>query len=169
LIPSSIYDGSPKKIDKVEVISLNVILLQDVTGLGKRGEVARVADGYARNYLLPRGLAQEATAGRMKDVDRRKEAVQEKEKRATAEALALSDRLAGLTVHITARAGEKGKLFGSVGNQDVAQALQAEHGFAVDRKKIVLKEPIRSLGEYTVTVRLHHAVSRDVKVAVVAE
>ena len=147
---------------------MNVILLQDVPGLGKRGEVVRAADGHARNYLMPRGLAQEATAGRLKDIDRQKEAVREKEKRAAAEAAGLAGRLAGLTVHIKARAGEKGKLFGSVGNQDVASALQAEHGLVVDRKKIVLKEPIRSLGEYTATIRLHHAVSTEVKVEVVA-
>lgn len=148
---------------------VNLILLQDVKGVGKRGEVAKVADGYARNYLLPRGLAQEATAGRIKDVDRRKEAVAQKENRATAEARALAERLSGLTVHVTARSGEKGKLFGSVGNQDVAEVLQSEHGFVVDRKKISLKEPIRSLGEYMVTIRLHHAVSCDVKVEVVAQ
>jgi large subunit ribosomal protein L9 len=145
---------------------VNVILLQDVPGLGKRGEVARVADGHARNYLLPRGLAQEATAGRMKDIDRQKEAAREKEKRAAAAAAGLAERLAGLTVHIKARTGEKGKLFGSVGNQDVSEALQAEHGLQVDKKKIVLKEPIRSLGEYKAVIRLHHAVSTEVTVEV---
>jgi len=147
---------------------LNVILLQDMAGLGKQGEVVRVADGYARNYLLPRGLAQEATAGRLKDIDRRKEALREKEKREATAAADLARVLSGLTVHVKAKAGEKGKLFGSVGNQDVAHALQAEHGLVVDRKKIVLKEPIRSLGEYAVTVRLHHAASTEIKVEVTA-
>ena len=151
------------------MVSLNVILLQDVAGLGKRGEVTRVADGYARNYLLPRGLAQEATAATLKDVGRRRDAAQAKEERALAQARDLAGRLEGLAVRVTVRAGEKGKLFGSVGNQDIAEALLAEHGFKVDRKKIVLKEPIRSLGEYTVTVRLHHAVSCDIKVMVRAQ
>ena len=148
---------------------MKVILLQDVSGLGKRGEVARVADGYARNYLLPRGLAQEATAGTLRDVGRRQEAAQAKEERAVARAREMAGRLEGLQVRVAVRAGEKGKLFGSVGNQDIAEALLAQHGLEVDRKKIALKEPIRSLGEYTVTVRLHHAVYCDIKVLVQAQ
>lgn len=148
---------------------MKVILQQDVPRLGKQGDVVEVNDGYARNYLLPRQLAKEATAGRLKEVERRRKSQASKEARAEKEARALAERLSGEAVVITARAGEGGRLFGSVTNQDIAAAIKKQFKLNIDRRKIELKEPLKALGEHNVTLRLFTNVTCEIKVQVVSE
>ncbi|HHV07340.1 MAG TPA: 50S ribosomal protein L9 [Firmicutes bacterium] len=148
---------------------MKVILQQDVPRLGKQGDVVEVNDGYARNYLLPRQLAKEATAGRLKEVERRRKSQASKEARAEKEARALAERLSGEAVVITARAGEGGRLFGSVTNQDIAAAIKKRFKLNIDRRKIELKEPLKALGEHNVTLRLFTNVTCEIKVQVVSE
>lgn len=136
---------------------MRVILLEDVPRLGKKGVVVNVAEGYARNYLLPRGLAEPATEGKVKEIERAVAARAQKERRAEERARDLAGRLKDLTVRIPARVGEGGKLFGSVSTRDIAAALKKE-GFEVDRKQLVLDEPIKSLGRYRVQARLYPGV-----------
>ncbi|MGI6129105.1 MAG: 50S ribosomal protein L9 [bacterium] len=148
---------------------MKVILLQDVPRLGKRGDVVNVNDGYARNYLLPRRLAQEATKGSLKEVERRLKAQAKKEKQAEQEARALAERLSGTEVAVTARAGEGGRLFGSITNQDVADAIEKQLKLTIDKRKIELKEPLKALGEHKVTLRLYTDVTSEIVVKVVTE
>jgi len=146
---------------------LKVVLLKDVAGLGIRGQVVKVAEGYGRNYLIPKGLAEEATPGRIKELARLDQAREERVERLAAQARKVAAGLKGLTVRIPARAGEGGKLFGSVGNKDIAAALAARHNLKIDRKKLELKEPIRSLGKFPVLARLHPGVQVEFEVEVV--
>lgn len=146
---------------------MKVVLLKDVSGVGKRGEIVKVAGGYARNYLIPRELAEEATEGRMREVRRIRDVKAQRARKARAGAQKLAARLGGLVVRVEARSGEGGKLFGSVGNKDVAAALAAQAGIKLDRKKIELDETIRALGVYPARARLHPGVQADFKVEVV--
>ena len=147
---------------------MEVILREHVDNLGKRGEIVKVADGYARNYLLPRKLALLATEGNRKQIEREREKfdLKEGEERKVAEALAA--RVSGLDVEIARRVGENDVLFGSVTAADIASALEAK-GFEVDRRKLQLHEPIKKLGEVDVPLKLHRDVTATVKVKVVAE
>ncbi|OAT80865.1 50S ribosomal protein L9 [Desulfotomaculum copahuensis] len=146
---------------------MKVILLEDVKSLGQKGDVVNVSDGYARNFLLPRQKAVEASAGKMKELSQQK-AVQVKKKQAEETAAReLGARLEGLTVQIKSRVGEGGKLFGAVSSKDVADALFREHKLTVDKKKIVLKEPIKQLGVHPLVVKLHPAVQATINVNVV--
>lgn len=144
---------------------MKVILLADVKNLGKKGEVKEVSDGYARNFLIPRGLASEATGGTMKHFQQEQEKLQAKKEREEKEALRLKEKIDGLTVEIPVRAGEGGRLFGSVTPADLAEALKKK-GFQVDKKKIELAEPVRSLGSYEVKVRLYPNVEASFTVTV---
>lgn len=148
---------------------MRVILLEDVKKLGQKGEVVNVAEGYARNFLIPRGLAAEATQGRMKELDRQKQLKAEQKKKAEEEARELGRRMDGMRVKMPARVGEAGKLFGAISSKDIAGAVKEQHGLAVDKKKVVLEAPIKTLGEHGVTVKLHPAVQVDIVVEVVAE
>ncbi|HOV80840.1 MAG TPA: 50S ribosomal protein L9 [Bacillota bacterium] len=148
---------------------MKVILLKDIPGKGRSGEVVNVADGYARNYLFPRGLAVEASEGRMRELANRRQAAALKEHKSEQEARELAGRLKDITVVIRAKTGEGGKLFGSVNNMDIAAALSDQHGIKLDKKKVVVKEPIKQLGVYPVTVKLHHAVQAEVEVHVLGE
>ncbi|MEW6724961.1 MAG: 50S ribosomal protein L9 [Bacillota bacterium] len=138
---------------------MEVILLKDVKGLGKKGQVVKAADGYARNYLIPRGLAVEASQANLKTLKDHREA----EARRAAQEKKEADRLAaiikGLRLTVTARAGEGGRLFGSVTNKDVAAALKETANIEIDRRKIELEDGIKTTGEYTVNIRLHPEVS----------
>jgi large subunit ribosomal protein L9 len=145
---------------------MRVILKREVRGLGRPGEVKDVADGYAQNFLLPRGLAIEATAGELKHLAQEREATKSKKDRAHGEAEELAARLGTLTLVFRLKAGEQGKTFGSVTNKDVAEALQREHKISVDRAKIHLPEPLRSLGPHVVEIRLLPDVRAKVTVAV---
>jgi len=137
---------------------VKVIFLKDVPSVGQKGEIREVASGYARNYLIPNGLALEATAGRLKDLKMREETRLKRSARERQEAQELAARLSGKVLTVKVKAGEEGRLFGSVTAADVAGALLAE-GIKVDKKKIAFAEHIKSLGRYTVQVKLHPEVS----------
>ncbi|MBI5167752.1 MAG: 50S ribosomal protein L9 [candidate division NC10 bacterium] len=145
---------------------MKLILLGEVAKLGKTGDQVEVADGYARNFLLPRGLAIEATPSNLKAWERQKLLGQSREARAKREALALAERINAISVTIQCQTGEQDKLYGSVTNLDIGNAL-AQEGIEVDRKKIALPEPIKTLGLYTVSIRLHPEVTAELKVWVV--
>ena len=147
---------------------MEVILREHVDNLGRRGELVKVADGYARNYLLPRKLALLATDGNKKVIEREKEKFDVKEAEEQKVAQAVADRLANVEVEIARRVGETDALFGSVTNGDIAEVL-AGKGFDIDRRKVQLHEPIKKLGEFTVPVKLHRDVTISLKVKVVAE
>jgi large subunit ribosomal protein L9 len=147
---------------------MEVILREHVDNLGRRGEIVKVADGYARNYLLPRKLALLATDGNKKQIEheRVKFDLKELEEQKVAEAVAA--RLAGVEIEIARKVGETEALYGSVTSADIAEALAAK-GFELDRRKLHLPEPIKKLGEYDVPLKLHREVTTKVKVRVVAE
>jgi large subunit ribosomal protein L9 len=147
---------------------MEVILREHVDNLGKRGELVKVADGYARNYLLPRKLALLATEGNKKVIEREKVKFDAKESEEQGVAQAIADRLGNVEIEIARKTGETDALFGSVTNGDIAEALSAK-GFDVDRRKIQLHEPIKKLGDYIVPVKLHRDVTVNLKVKVVAE
>ena len=145
---------------------MEVILREDIEKLGSRGQMVKVAAGYARNYLLPKRLAVPATEANKKIVEQERQAHLRKEAKLQSEAQDLAKLMTGLTLEIAAKAGENDQLFGSVTAKDVAEALEAK-GFSIDRRKVVLDEPIRTLGEHKVSVRLHREVPVEVSVNVV--
>jgi large subunit ribosomal protein L9 len=145
-----------------------VLLREDVDDLGARGEIVRVRAGYARNYLLPRNLAVEATAGNVKGIEQERAALLKKEAKERATAEAQSQQMGSLTLEFRRKAGEQGALYGSVTSMDVAEALK-ERGYEIDRHRIHLREPLKRLGEYNVPVRLHREVTIDLQVKVMAE
>jgi large subunit ribosomal protein L9 len=147
---------------------MEIILREDIDNLGARGQVVKVASGYARNYLLPRRLAVAATDANRKIVEQERQAHLRKEAVLKTESEELAKLLANATVNIARKAGENGQLFGSVTAADIADALTAQK-FNIDRRKIHLEEPIRALGDYKVPVRLHREVSVEVNVSVTAE
>ncbi|MCI0351251.1 MAG: 50S ribosomal protein L9 [Acidobacteriales bacterium] len=144
---------------------MEVILKEDVPKLGHRGDVVKVADGYGRNFLLPRKLAIEATASNRTVIDEMKAAAQRRVVREKADAEALAGQFESVTLTFYRKAGEREHLFGSVTSGDIAQELEAR-GFNVDRRKIQLDEPLRSLGEFTVPIKLHRDVNTSVKVVI---
>jgi large subunit ribosomal protein L9 len=147
---------------------MEVILREHVDNLGRRGDLVKVADGYARNYLLPRKLALLATDGNKKVIEREKVKFDVKEAEEQKVAQAVADRLATVEIEIARKVGETDALFGSVTNADIAEALAAK-GFDIDRRKIQLHEPIKKIGEVEVPVKLHRDVVVKLKVKVVAE
>ncbi len=147
---------------------MELILREDVEKLGSRGQVVKVADGYARNFLLPRRLAVVATEANKKIVEQERQAHLRKQAKEKAAAEDLGKIMTGVSVTIAQKAGEQDQLFGSVTSKDIADALEAQK-YQIDRKKIHLEEPIRQLGEYKVPVRLHAEVTIEVTVNVVRE
>ncbi|MDP9274207.1 MAG: 50S ribosomal protein L9 [Chloroflexota bacterium] len=145
---------------------MRVILKAEVRGLGRTGEIKDVADGYARNYLLPQGLAIEATGGELKVLAQERQSEKTKKDRAHQDAEALAARLGEVTLVFKLKAGEQGKTFGSVTAKEVADALKKEAKADIDKTKIVLHEPLRSLGIHTVEVRLLTDVRASVTVAI---
>jgi large subunit ribosomal protein L9 len=147
---------------------IEVILREDIKTLGRAGEMVRVKPGYARNYLLPQGLAYEATEGNKKRIaaETRVRTVRNQAERSEAEKAAAN--LSEVALTLTGKAGEEGKLFGSITSQDIADAL-ARQGHTIDRRRIELEHPIKTTGTHTVTVRLHPEVHADVRVSVIAE
>jgi len=145
-----------------------VLLREDVDDLGARGEIVRVRAGYARNYLLPRNLAVEATAGNVKGIESERAALLKKEAKERASAEAQSQQMSSLDLEFRRKAGEQGALYGSVTSMDIAEALK-ERGYEIDRHRIHLREPLKRLGEYTVPVRLHREVTIDLKIRVASE
>lgn len=147
-------------------MAVELILLEDVDNLGTLGEQVRVADGYARNYLLPRKLAAPVTKANLRALEARKLEMQKEYEERVAVAEAMADKISKTSVTLTVEAGENDKLYGSVGDVQIAQAL-AEQGVDVERHAIALEEPIRELGVYTVDVALHDEVKTSLKVWVV--
>jgi large subunit ribosomal protein L9 len=147
---------------------MEIILLEDIEKLGTRGKVVKVADGYGRNYLLPKKLAVRATPQNRKWVEQQRVKFLKLEAKEKAEAEELAKLLAGAQVVVHRKAGEKGTLFGSVTAMDVAERLTAQ-GFNIDKRRILLDPPLKILGEYDVSVKLHHEVTATVKVKVESE
>lgn len=147
---------------------MKVFLKEDVKSLGKMGDVVNVAEGYARNFLLPKKFAVEANPKNLKEFEHNKRIIQEKAAKIKDASKATAEKLSAVTLKIKAKAGEEDKLFGSVTTMDISEAFKAE-GFDVDRKKIILAEPIKRLGEYTVEVKVHSEVNASVKVHVVSD
>lgn len=148
---------------------MKVILKADVKGTGKKGQTLEVSDGFARNFLLPRGLAVEASAGALKSIEEERKAQAAKQERIIAELKAVRDKLEGQTVKLPAKCGEGGRLFGSITNKDVAVAISKFLGKEFDRKLIELSSPIKSLGVYPVSLKFGHNINGTVNVEIVAE
>ena len=146
---------------------IEVILREDVKTLGRAGEMVRVKPGYARNYLLPQGLAYEATEGNKKRIAAETRARASREQAERSEAERVATTLSAVQLSLSGKAGEEGKLFGSITSQDVADAL-ARQGHTVDKRRIELEHPIKTVGEHAVTVRLHPEVHAELRVSVVA-
>lgn len=147
---------------------MNVILTESVDGLGKIGEIVKVKPGYARNYLVPRKLAVEAKPENVKELEHQKRQIERRKQKLTQAAELLKVKIEGILCTIAHRAGEEGKLFGSVTTMEIEGKL-AEAGVEIDRRKIALEEPIKALGDYTVLVKLDAGVTANIKVKVVAE
>ena len=145
---------------------MKVVLTEDVKGTGKAGETREVADGYARNYLLPRMLAQAASKGAVERIDRQRATAVQREQRELDEAKSLATRLSEAQVTLKLRSGKDGKLFGAVTTSDVASALKQQHGITLDRRKIEFPEPVRAMGRATAQVRLHREVSAAIPLMV---
>ena len=147
---------------------MEVILREHVDNLGNRGDVVKVAAGYARNYLLPRQLALPVTVASKRQIEREREKADARDAEERASAEALAQKVAAFDISISRRVGENNTMFGSVTSADIAQALAAK-GFQVEKRKITLAEPIKSIGEHTVQVKVHRDVTTEVKVKVVPE
>jgi large subunit ribosomal protein L9 len=144
---------------------MQIILQEDVEKLGTRGQLVEVAEGYARNFLLPRKLALEATSGNMKRLEKMRAAFAKKEATEKDAAQTLAGLLANVSLEFSRKAGESDQLFGSVTTIDISSALEAK-GYNIDRKKIVLADPIKVMGEYDIPVKLHREVVANIKLAV---
>ncbi len=145
---------------------MKVILLEDVKGLGKKGDVVNAKDGYARNFLLPKGLAKEATEGNVKVLQEQKTAKKKRKEEELQQAKSLAEKLSKLTVEIESTAGENGKLFGSITTKDIAQALQSQYKIKIDRRKIEMDNNIKDLGITEVKAKVYANVTATFKVNV---
>jgi large subunit ribosomal protein L9 len=146
---------------------MKVILKEDVKNLGKMGDIVNVKDGYASNFLIPKKLAAEAIIKNIKALEHQKKTIQEKAKKIKTESAAISERISSLNLTIKAKAGEEGKLFGSITSMDIADALNNE-GIGIDRKKILLEEPIKRLGSHTVNIKIHPEITVQLNITVVS-
>lgn len=147
---------------------MKIILKEDIKKLGKMGQIVDVADGYARNYLVPKGLAVEASTKNIRSLEHEKKIIQEKARKHKDSAQDLASRISAMTLTIKAKAGEEEKLFGSVTTMDIAEALLTR-GVEIEKKKIVLEEPIKRLGSYSVQIKLHPDVSVPLTIEVIQE
>jgi len=145
---------------------MKVILLTDVKGKGKKGQMIEVSDGYARNYMLPRKIAVEATADAVNTMRMNDKAAAEKAAKERAEALEISKKLREMTLVVTAKGGGAGRLFGSVTNQEIAEALAKQSGIKLDKRKIVIAEPIKNVGTYTVQCKLGYEITAPLNVKI---
>ena len=143
-----------------------VILMKDVKGTGKAGDVVKVSDGYARNMLLPKGLAKEASDGNIRNLEKQKEIAAAKRAEQKAAAQETAEKLEKVTLEIKTKGGESGKLFGSITSKDIADALEKQEKIKVDKKKIEMSSPIKQAGQNTVTIKLFSEVSAELKVNV---
>ena len=147
---------------------MKVILLSDIKGVGKKDEIINAADGYARNYLLPKKLAVEANAENMTKLNNKKEAASFKKDVEKQNAEELAKKLKGIILKLKVKAGENGKIFGGITSKEISENLKAQYGFEVDKKKIELKETIKALGEYNVSIKLFEGVVADLKIQVIS-
>lgn len=145
---------------------MKIILKTDVKALGKKGQVFEVSDGYARNFLFPKGLALEATSGNLSDLASKKANEERKKEKEKQEAQALAAKLGAITVEVSTKTGEGGRLFGSVTNKEIAEALRTKHGIELDKRKLEIKDPIKTLGSFTVQAKLHPEVTAQLQVQV---
>lgn len=145
---------------------MKVILLKDVKGTGVKGDVVNISDGYARNFLFPKGLAIEATKANLDELKNKERAQQKRIEQEKQEARELAKKISEITLVIKAKSGENGKLFGSVTNKEIAQELKKQHNITIDRKKIVLNEPIKQLGQMDLEVKLYPEISGKLTVKV---
>jgi large subunit ribosomal protein L9 len=145
-----------------------VILNKDIKGTGKAGDVVKVSDGYARNMLIPKGWATEATEGNVRSLEKQKAVAAEKKAQEKAAAQAHAEKIKTLSVTIKTKAGDGGKIFGSITSKDIAEALQQQHKISVDKKKIQLANPVKMTGEMDVAIKLYPEVSTTLKVIIVA-
>lgn len=148
---------------------MKVILQADVKGTGKKGQVFEVADGYARNFLFPKKLAVEATAGNIQDISHKKVLEERRKEKEKQDAIELANKLNALLIEVKTKTGEGGRLFGSVTSKEIADDLKKQHGIEVDRRKLELKEPIKSLGNFEVQVKIHPDVIAKLQVHVIAK
>ena len=148
---------------------MKVILQKDVKGLGKSGDVVNTSDGYARNYLLPKGFAIEASSGNLNTIQQQKQAEAKRKAEEQGEAEKLKERLEKVTLHMKAKSGEAGRLFGSITNKEIAEFLEKQHGISLDKRKIQMTEPIRELGETIVEVKIYPGVTGNLKIKVQAQ
>ena len=146
---------------------MKVILKQDVKGLGKKDEIVNASDGYAKNYLIPRGIAVEATSGNVNETVNKQKAAADKKQRELDTAKEFASKLKDKSVVIKAKAGENGKLFGAIAGKDIADAIKKQYNIDIDKKKIVLDDPIKTLGDHTVEIKIYAGVAVDVNVSVV--
>jgi len=145
---------------------MKVILIKEVKKLGKVGDIVEISDGYARNFLFPRGLAKEASEGNVKELKKRKSAEEKKKNKEIKEAKALADKINSFTIKLKTKGGEKGRLFGSITSKDISDALKAQYGIEIDKKKINLSSPIKQTGEVIVEVKIYPEITANLKVDV---
>ena len=147
---------------------MNVILKEDIKGVGKKNEIINASDGYARNFLLPKNKAVEANAENMSKLQAQKDATQYKKDVEKEEAKKVADKMSKITIKIKVKAGENGKIFGGISSKEIAENLENQHSIKVDKKKVELKEPIKTLGVHTVEIKLYDGVMGKVKVDVIS-
>lgn len=148
---------------------MKVILKQEIKALGKRGDIKEVSDGYARNFLLPKGLAMEATSGNLKVLADQKESAAKREEQENVEAQGLAKKLAGQSVTFKAKTGEGGRLFGSITAKDIVDQIKKEHNLELDKRKLEIDDAIKNVGAYPVKVHLYKGISVEITIKVVAE
>lgn len=148
---------------------MDIILLQDVKALGKKGQVVKVNDGYARNFILPKKLGMEASAKNLHELELQKEAEHQRLQAILEEAQEMGAKLNGLTVKIRIKVGENGKVFGSITTKEIAAGLKEQYGFEIDKKKMVLNDAIKNIGTYEVAVKLHPQVTVSIQAVVEGE
>ncbi len=148
---------------------MKVILIKDVKGTGKKGEIVKVSDGHARNFLIPRGLAEEATSGNINKLKHQKAAQKKKQEEEISKAKELAEKISKTTLKFKTKAGEGGRLFGSITTKDIAEKLKKEHKIKIDKRKVVLDNPIKELGAQFVEIKVYPEISAKLKVEVTAE
>lgn len=148
---------------------MKIILTQDVKSLGKKGDIVQVAEGYGRNFLLPKGLGLEASNTNLANLAHENARTEAKKQKELEEAQNIAKKLQGAVVNITAKAGEGGRLFGAVTNKEISEQVQAQHKVAIDRRKMEIKEPIKSAGSYEAVIKLHPEVQVVIKINVMAQ
>lgn len=148
---------------------MQVVLLQDVPKIGKKGDIINVAEGYARNYLFPRNLASPASEGKLKEISTQRKTQADKKSKQEDQARELAAKISDLTVKLRAKVGDAGRLFGAISNKDIADGLKSQHGFDIDKKKIVLKDPIKTLGSHKIAIKIHPVAQAEITVEVTAD